>query len=86
MSDHISPESMSEIIELIYKGQQISAVKCYKELRNVELLEAKQFIEQLTEKLKQESPEKFHNSSKSGCLGVLIVIAASTFAGWAALA
>ena len=57
MTGPISPESMTEIIELIYGGHKIAAVKSYMELRKVSLLDAKQFIEELTEKLKQETPD-----------------------------
>jgi ribosomal protein L7/L12 len=79
MSDEISEEVMQDIIELIYSHQKIMACKKYRELRGTSLLEAKQFVEQLTEKLKAEAPENFSQTTKSGCMGV-ILLALTAFA------
>jgi hypothetical protein len=71
--DEIPPTELQVILEHIYAGHKIEAVKHYKELRGVSLLEAKQFIEKLTDELREQSPEKFAASPKSGCLGTILL-------------
>ncbi len=75
MTSELPPGAMEEILDLIYSGQKIMACKRYMEMRGTSLLEAKQFVEHLTDKLRLESPEKFATASKSGCMGALILIA-----------
>ncbi len=75
MTDDIPPEAMNEILELINDNQKIEAVKRYKQLRGTSLLEAKQFIEQLTEELRKKHPEKFSSRSRTGCAGVIALVA-----------
>lgn len=77
MTNDLPPGAMDEILELIYSNQKIAACKRYMEMRGTSLLDAKQFIEQLTDKLREESPEKFAATSKSGCAGVLVLMALS---------
>lgn len=74
--EDLPDEEMNQVLDAIYAGQKILAVKIYKEARNTGLAEAKQFIEQLTDELKQQHPERF-SQSKSGCLGLLILFSAS---------
>ncbi len=78
-SSGLPPGVMEEVLELIYSGQKIEAVKRYREMRGVSLVESKQFIEQLTAKLKEESPDKFvERPGGFGCIGfVLLLVAAS---------
>jgi hypothetical protein len=71
--DEIPPTELQVILDHIYAGHKIEAVKHYKELRGVSLLEAKQFIEKLTDELREQSPEKFAPSPKSGCLGTILL-------------
>ncbi|MEC8555062.1 MAG: hypothetical protein VXZ82_08660 [Planctomycetota bacterium] len=74
--EDLPDEETNQILDAIYSGQKILAVKIYKEARNIGLAEAKQFIEQLTDELRQKHPERF-SQSKSGCLGLLILFSAS---------
>ena len=53
------------------------AVKRYKELRGTSLLDAKNFVEALTEELKAASPERFSTQSTVGCVSVLVFVLAS---------
>ncbi|WP_146599043.1 hypothetical protein [Novipirellula aureliae] len=73
----IPPELMDEISESIYQGRKLEAVKRYKELRGTSLLDAKNFIEALTEELKAASPERFSTQSTVGCASVLVLVLAS---------
>lgn len=68
---------LDQIAELIYAGQKLEAVKRYRELRSIKLMDAKRFIEQWTEDLRQKHPERFYIRSTTGCAGVfaLVVIA-----------
>ena len=76
-----SPESsaatadLCEIAELIYAGQKLKAIKRYREARATSLYDAKQFVEELTDDLRQKSPEKFSIRSTTGCAGVLALVA-----------
>ncbi len=80
MPEELSPQSMNEIMELVYSGQKVAACKRYIELRDQELddmtsiLEAKKFIEQLTDELKERYPERFTNAT-SGCTAAVLVCA-----------
>ncbi len=73
----LAPESMDEIIELVVSGQKVAACKRYIELREEErndrtsLLDAKEFIEELTDELRERYPERFANTSP-GCLPAII--------------
>ncbi len=74
-SEKVSDGDMEEVLELIYGRQKIQACKRYMELRRVSLVEAKNFIESLTEKLIQENPEKFKPETRAGCAAVLLPLA-----------
>ncbi len=67
----LSDDQMQEVINHIYSGQKIAAVKSYRQLRGTSLKEAKEFVEQLTEELRSRTPEEFQKGSGAGgCLGV----------------
>jgi hypothetical protein len=73
------PDSvMNEVLDCIDQGQKIEAIKQYRlgveETRGekVGLKEAKDFIEELTAKLKETSPESFKvREASGGCLLLL---------------
>lgn len=71
--DEIPPTELQVILDHIYAGHKIEAIKHYKDLRRVSLLDAKQFIEKLTVDLQEQSPEKFAPSPKSGCFGAILL-------------
>ncbi len=71
--DEIPPIELQVILEHIYAGHKIEAIKHYRELRGVSLVEAKQFIEKLTDELRVQSPEKFVSKSKSGCMAAVLM-------------
>jgi hypothetical protein len=77
MNNELPPGARDEILNLIYTRQKVKACKRYVEMTGAGLRDAKRFVEQLTEELRQESPEKFAAESKSGCLGFLVLVAAS---------
>jgi len=75
--EQLPPELMDEISESIYQGRKLEAVKRYKELRGTSLLDAKNFVEALTEELKAASPERFATQSTVGCASVVVFVLAS---------
>ena len=83
MHQKLSPEAMNEIVELIYSGQKIAACKRYMELHGQELddmpslLQAKEFIEQLTDELRAATPDRFSKSNSGGCSAVLLLMMAA---------
>ncbi|HUT11050.1 MAG TPA: ribosomal protein L7/L12 [Thermoguttaceae bacterium] len=60
----------SEIVSLLEQGRKIDAIKLYREKTGVGLKEAKDFIEALAADRRIAAP------SRSGCLGVVLVVAA----------
>lgn len=65
-------EKMDLIIDQIYAGQKIQAIKEYRDWRNADLKSAKEFIEKLDAELRMKAPEKF-TSSNGGCTGLLLL-------------
>lgn len=69
--------SLAPVAELLFKGDKISAIKLYRV--QVEpgsgLMEAKEAVERLEAGLRAQHPEKFTAKAKSGCAGVLAIIA-----------
>ncbi|MEM7477105.1 MAG: hypothetical protein AAF483_19150 [Planctomycetota bacterium] len=79
--EDVDPELMQEILERIFDGQKIQAIKLYKESQSVSLKAAKEFVEELTVKLQEEHPDRFSAQKQpSGCFGVLLL--ALIFFGW----
>lgn len=81
MAKDPSPEQIDEICAAIYAGQKIDAIKKYREATGVGLKDAKDFIEALTVRLREESPEKFaaevapgSATPGKGCGAVLVVL------------
>lgn len=75
--DEISAEVMNEIMDCIYKGKKIEAIKLYIDARSVRLKQGKDFIETLTAELREQHPDKFQIPERTGCMGVLIFLAGS---------
>ena len=72
--DDVPSDQMREILDHIYRGERIHAVKLYREFRECSLLEAKEFIEQLESELREQSPQEFKPSS-TGCASILAMAA-----------
>ena len=53
--NELSSDAMDEILDLIYGGQKIMAIKRYTEMRDVCLVESMQLVVQLTNRLRVES-------------------------------
>ncbi len=66
MANNISDKIKTEIVELIFSGRKIEAIKLYREATGLGLAEAKTYIDSLINELREKSPEKF-TSQGSGC-------------------
>ena len=68
MSRELNQKEIERITESIAAGRKIEAIKQYREASGEGLKEAKEFIEALTSRLKQEDPEQFgHVREATGC-------------------
>jgi ribosomal protein L7/L12 len=67
------------ITQAIYTGRKIEAIKLYRESTGKGLKEAKDFIEAVTERLREEDPDRVSPTAK-GCgtsvLAVLVLLGA----------
>ncbi|MCH5373408.1 MAG: ribosomal protein L7/L12 [Planctomycetes bacterium] len=93
MSSDIPDDSKQQIAEAIFAERKIEAIKLYRDATGQGLAEAKEFIEKLTDELREKSPERFKplsSGSADGCgssalifLAVIgaLAVCATTFIG-----
>lgn len=55
-----------QVAEAIFAGRQLKAIKIYRDATGQGLQESKEFVEALTQRLRQEYPDRFP-LQKSGC-------------------
>jgi ribosomal protein L7/L12 len=67
-------DQKDQVLDHIFAGEKILAIKQYIGMTNVGLREAKEYIEELTEQLKIESPDQFTKNKTAGCLGLISVL------------
>jgi hypothetical protein len=83
MSTELPQGVIEEIRAAIFAGKKIQAIKVYRTAANTGLKEAKEFIERLTERLYEESPDEFSSAPGGvGCAGVLLIGAVVFVAGY----
>jgi len=63
--EDISPSEQREITLLIYSGNKIEAIKRYRAACNCDLVDAKQAVEEVTDRLKVTNPALFEKASQS---------------------
>jgi hypothetical protein len=63
----IADDERQRIIEALYAGRKIDAIKVYRQATNSDLLTAKSFVEGLEARLRSETPERFAASPVQGC-------------------
>jgi hypothetical protein len=70
-------------MDTVFAGRKILAIRIYRQATNSSLVDAKNFIEALEVRLRQESAEKFSNlPGKACCSGsaiLLLAIAAAVY-------
>lgn len=71
----MTPEQDQALLEAIYAGEKIRAIKLRRETSGGGLAEAKEFVEKLEAELRVRHPERFAIQLKSkGCLGVFAAV------------
>jgi ribosomal protein L7/L12 len=70
------PEQQRQAIEAaIFAGNKIEAIKLYRKASGAGLAKAKQAVEAMETELRAQHPEKFTAARKSGCVGVVALVA-----------
>ena len=78
MADQPTQEQVEEITSALASGRKIEAIKIYREATGKGLKEAKDFVDALIPKLREQDPEKYAKLSSSqgvGCASVLLFCA-----------
>jgi ribosomal protein L7/L12 len=75
----LTDQTRDEINEAIFAGHKIEAIKLYREATGQGLKESKDFIEQLTETLREQYPGKVP-SATAGCGATVVLFALTAFA------
>ncbi|MCG6158515.1 ribosomal protein L7/L12 [Rubinisphaera margarita] len=86
MSEDLTPADRQRIVDALYTGQKLQAIKHYREATGVGLKESKDFIDGLEQTLRKEHPERMQ-STTSGCSStaslLMIVVLAIIAGAWA---
>lgn len=87
MADELTPETIELISSEIFRGHKLEAIKLYRQGTGSDLKDSKDFIEQLTQRLREEKPESFSADAKgSGCssqAGVMLTaVIAIAYCAW----
>jgi ribosomal protein L7/L12 len=86
MTDPLTPQQTDTIIDSLYAGHKIEAIKLYREATHTGLAEAKDFVEKLEMELRAKHPDKFKAApGGKGCAVGAAVILAMLLAGAAAI-
>jgi len=83
MTEELTPEDRQKIVEALFAGQKIQAIKHYREATGVGLKESKEFIDGLEKKLREEHPDRMKPAA-SGCsttASMLMIVVLATIAG-----
>ena len=68
----LSEDQVREITDCLLSGRKIEAIKVYREATGKGLKESKEFIESLTDTLREKHPDKFP-TTKAGCTSVIVL-------------
>lgn len=82
----LTPQQNDAIIDALYGGRKIEAIKLYREATGAELVDAKNFVEKLEAELRAQHPDKFKSPpGGKGCAAGVAMLAAVLAAVAAAL-
>ena len=81
MSADLSDDEVQQIMTAVFAGEKIRAIRIYRTATNSSLVDAKNFVEALEARLRQESPGKFTTPPTQGsCSRTLAILVAIGFA------
>lgn len=78
----VSEDVARDMTQAIFEGRKIDAIKLHRDATRLGLKESKEFIDELTRQLREECPERFTASAKSGCGAVFLLGGLLGLAGW----
>jgi ribosomal protein L7/L12 len=67
MPDRLDEQQRQQIIEALYAGNKISAIKIYRQATGDSLSQSKEFIDALEIALRTENPSAFAHPVAAGC-------------------
>lgn len=75
MSQELTDEQIGQVSDALAAGRKVEAIKLYREFTGLGLLEAKEFIDELIPKLKEQDSEKYAGlpDKSAGCASVVLV-------------
>lgn len=76
MVPDLTPEERQSLVDLLFAGQKITAIKRVRELRGLGLAEAKQIIDRLEAELRTSNPDRLPKPKGGfgGCVVLLILL------------
>ncbi len=74
MDEQPSQQEIEAISDALASGRKIEAIKIYREATGKGLKEAKEFIEELIQKLEEHDPERFAKLSQSGGCSSMVML------------
>jgi ribosomal protein L7/L12 len=74
MPDELDNEQIRQVTDALAGGKKIQAIKLYREFTGKNLIEAKEFIDELIPKLKEQDPERYASldEKSAGCASVIL--------------
>jgi ribosomal protein L7/L12 len=75
MPEELTDEQIEQLTDSLAGGSKIEAIKLYRKFTGKGLAEAKQFIDQLVPKLKEQDPERYAQlgEKSAGCASAVLV-------------
>lgn len=81
MNTPLSEETLQRVKTAIYGRRKIEAIKILREATNLELKEAKDWVDSLTTELQAKEPEKF-SAKKGGCTTAVFALGLLALVVW----
>lgn len=69
----LSDEQWAAVEECLYDGRKIEAIKLFCEATGARLKESKELLEVHEEELREQFPDRFKTSAKSGCGAAVLI-------------
>ncbi len=74
MPDQPTQEQIEQIADALASGRKIEAIKIYRDATGKGLKEAKEFVDALIPRLKEQDPEKYAKLSQgAGCASAILL-------------
>ena len=77
----LTDQDRDEINEALFAGRKIEAIKIYRDATGEDLLEAKEFVDLLQNRLRERYPDRMPVST-AGCGAMVVVLGGLAIALW----